>query len=296
MFTMRDDELAADLSLGAESTSPENQRDDAAAEAGLTDDVTWYQELHQTMKEPAQLHSPPPSLLDSINDEIDALEDDQTVTELTLAPAIPLPTKRTNSSPDAQRTNGSSQSDRVRKLTGSSTAENQSARRGGWLAAAAIAAICGTGLGFAGGYGAGKQNTAAPAPTATTTVPSSTPSNDPVKTVVAEAKLATLKDKKPRGSAQLVTSETGVKVVVSATDLPTTGSATSSGYLEVWLINSDLKRMVSIGILTKATAASFSVPQKLIDEGYVIVDISQEEFDDKPQHSGKTLARGGLNV
>lgn len=295
---MRDEELAVELSLGEHSTIPVHEHQAQTLAAGVTDDVDTYRKLQETMKKPAALETPPASLLASINDEIDQLENDNTVTELTLAPAIPLPTKRTN---------GSAQSRRIQNLSQPAATNNKPARGSRWLAAAAIAAVCGAGVGFAGGYGAGSQNTASPAPANTPSAsapsspapsspaPSSAPA-EPVKNVVAEAQLATLKDKSPRGSAQLVRSANGVSVVVSATDLTPSSTATNSGYLEVWLINSDLKRMVSIGILTKATAASFSVPQKLIDEGYVIVDISQEEFDDKPQHSGKTLARGGLNV
>jgi hypothetical protein len=38
------------------------------------------------------------------------------------------------------------------------------------------------------------------------------------------------------------------------------------------------------------------VSQQLIDEGYVIVDISREPFDDQPAHSGQTLVRGELSI
>ncbi len=40
--------------------------------------------------------------------------------------------------------------------------------------------------------------------------------------------------------------------------------------------------------------ASFPISQSLIDEGYVIVDISRERFDDAPTHSGDSLLRGHL--
>ena len=70
-----------------------------------------------------------------------------------------------------------------------------------------------------------------------------------------------------------------------------------NGYLEVWLINKDLKRMVSVGVLEPGEEAqSFAIPQALLDQGYVIVDISREGYDESPQHSGDSVVRGTLPV
>ena len=55
--------------------------------------------------------------------------------------------------------------------------------------------------------------------------------------------------------------------------------------------------MISIGVIpVDATEVVLPVPQRLIDEGYVIVDISREPFDDQPAHSGETLVRGELST
>jgi hypothetical protein len=63
----------------------------------------------------------------------------------------------------------------------------------------------------------------------------------------------------------------------------------------VWLINKDLERMVSVGVLEPGERdQSFAIPQELLDQGYVIVDISREGFDDAPQHSGDSVVRGTL--
>ena len=63
----------------------------------------------------------------------------------------------------------------------------------------------------------------------------------------------------------------------------------------MWLINRDLARMVSVGVLRPGEGSQrFAIDQDLIDQGYVIVDISREGFDDKPEHSGDSLARGTL--
>ena len=34
--------------------------------------------------------------------------------------------------------------------------------------------------------------------------------------------------------------------------------------------------------------------QRLLDEGYVIVDVSREGFDESPEHSGDSVVRGTL--
>jgi len=69
----------------------------------------------------------------------------------------------------------------------------------------------------------------------------------------------------------------------------------SLGGAEAWLINSELKRMVSVGVLpSRATEQDLRVTRSLIDQGCVIVDISREKFDDRPQHSGDSLLRGSL--
>jgi anti-sigma-K factor RskA len=69
-----------------------------------------------------------------------------------------------------------------------------------------------------------------------------------------------------------------------------------TGFLEVWLINTDLKRMVSVGVLPNGSnAQEFPITSTLLEQGYVIVDISREPFDDRPQHSGDSLLRGTLS-
>ena len=61
------------------------------------------------------------------------------------------------------------------------------------------------------------------------------------------------------------------------------------------LINQDGKRMVSLGILS-SDQATFPVPPDAVSQGYTIVDLSNEQFDDRPQHSGDSIMRGTLPV
>lgn len=113
----------------------------------------------------------------------------------------------------------------------------------------------------------------------------------PTRTV-ATAELDTLDTRTWLGSASVVEQGEGVSLEVTA-DV----RDPANGYIEVWLINRDGKRMVSVGVLGwPGEPGSFSISRKLLDEGYVVVDISQEQFDDQPEHSGQSLVRGTLTT
>ena len=112
-------------------------------------------------------------------------------------------------------------------------------------------------------------------------------------TVVAQADLDTLDTGARLGVADLVEHD-GVTDLALRTDAITAGD---DGYLEVWLINRDGERMVSIGVLEPGrTDQTFAVPAELVEQGYVIVDVSREPFDADATHSGDSLARGTLAI
>lgn len=114
----------------------------------------------------------------------------------------------------------------------------------------------------------------------------------PTEVTVASASLAPLDSQQTQGVANLVDRDGGLRL-----DLPAMGLDPGEGYLEVWLINRDLTRMISVGVIpSDATEIVLPISQQLIDEGYVIVDISREPFDDQPAHSGETLVRGELSI
>lgn len=114
----------------------------------------------------------------------------------------------------------------------------------------------------------------------------------PGETTVAQAPLSPLDAEETTGFATLVARDGGLRL-----DVPELGLDPGDGFLEVWLINRDLTRMISIGVIpVDATEVVLPVPQRLIDEGYVIVDISREPFDDQPAHSGETLVLGELST
>ena len=102
--------------------------------------------------------------------------------------------------------------------------------------------------------------------------------------------LDTLDTQQVKGTADVVRHDGRLDLTVSTQPIDPDG-----GYLEVWLINKDLKRMVSVGVLEPSESdQSFAIPQELLDQGYVIVDISREGFDEAPEHSGDSVVRGTL--
>jgi hypothetical protein len=109
--------------------------------------------------------------------------------------------------------------------------------------------------------------------------------------VVASVPLTTLNAaKQQEGTAQLLGGGQAQELRVDTQPM-----SPGSGYVEVWLINTDGKRMVSLGVLS-GTQATFPVPTNAIQQGYTIVDLSHEQFDDRPQHSGDSIMRGTLPV
>ena len=108
-------------------------------------------------------------------------------------------------------------------------------------------------------------------------------------TVVAATALTALDSDAARGEASAVESDDTFTIRVSASEL-----GDEPGVHEVWLINVDGKRMISIGLLASGDEGEFAVPVDLIDEGYRIVDISVEPDDGDPTHSGVSIARGEL--
>ncbi|MBM6402264.1 anti-sigma factor [Phycicoccus sonneratiae] len=116
------------------------------------------------------------------------------------------------------------------------------------------------------------------------------PAPEPSPSVLARASLDTLDTRQVLGNASAVRLDGHLDL-----DVDTPRLEAGSGYLEVWLINRDLRRMVSVGVLRPGEGTQrFAIDQTLLDQGYVIVDISREGFDDRPEHSGDSLARGTL--
>lgn len=109
--------------------------------------------------------------------------------------------------------------------------------------------------------------------------------------VVASTSLDSLDQGQSLGEASLLRTNGDVELSVRTVPLDP-----GTGYLEVWLLNTDGVRMISVGVLADNTTGVFPVSSDLLGEGYRIVDVSRELLDDKPAHSGDSLARGELPV
>ncbi|MEO5744621.1 MAG: anti-sigma factor [Terracoccus sp.] len=149
----------------------------------------------------------------------------------------------------------------------------------GWAAGIAAAGLV---VGLLTGRALWNGPTALPVATATTTS----------ATTVSQVALNTLDASDPRqlGEAAVVRTARGYELKIDTTKPVDAGT----GYLEVWLINRDLKRMVSVGMLRGNGIASFPISQNLIDQGYVVVDVSRQQFIEDTTHSGDSVMRGKL--
>ena len=66
----------------------------------------------------------------------------------------------------------------------------------------------------------------------------------------------------------------------------------SGGYLEVWLIDPTISRLVSLGPLR--SDGVYDVPVGVDPHAYPVVDVSAESVDGNPAHSGVSVLRGEL--
>lgn len=144
-------------------------------------------------------------------------------------------------------------------------------RRGPWIAAAAAAGLV---VGGAGGTllaGSGDDGEEPP--------------------LVAQAALEPLPGWDATGQAAVHRTSDGTRILV--VDLE--GAVDDDGYREVWLIDRDVDRMFSLGVL-EGTQGTFAVPEGIDLAEFPVVDISEEPFDGDPLHSGDSIIRGVLDA
>jgi Anti-sigma-K factor rskA len=109
--------------------------------------------------------------------------------------------------------------------------------------------------------------------------------------VVASAELEPLPDE-PTGSAtpvraDLVDDQGRLQLDLSIGDLPA-----ADGYFEVWLIDTNVEGMVSLG--PARADGRYAVPSDVDPGQFPIVDVSIEPPDGDPTHSGVSVLRGTL--
>ncbi|WP_436776404.1 anti-sigma factor [Yinghuangia sp. YIM S09857] len=108
--------------------------------------------------------------------------------------------------------------------------------------------------------------------------------------VAAETRLEPLPAHQAVGAAFLDTGgETGRRLVVRVS-----GLTAQPGFYEVWLLDRDAKNMIALGLLPVHGEATFDLPPNLDLAGYPVVDVSLQQYNGSPEHSGDSVVRGSL--
>jgi hypothetical protein len=92
------------------------------------------------------------------------------------------------------------------------------------------------------------------------------------------------------GSASVVNTGSGRRLVLDVSQL----SPVPGRFYEVWLIDKNVKKMVSLGILDGSTG-QFVIPDGVDVSAYPIVDVSVQQPGD-PKHSGDSVLRGVIKT
>jgi anti-sigma-K factor RskA len=106
--------------------------------------------------------------------------------------------------------------------------------------------------------------------------------------VVARASLAPLPLHSGSGTASVVDQGTQ-----RALDIEVSGLGPVNGFYEVWLLDANGKKLVSLGLL-RGSHGRFALPPGVNISTYPLVDISIEPADGNPAHSGNSVVRGRL--
>ncbi len=110
-------------------------------------------------------------------------------------------------------------------------------------------------------------------------------------TVAASVDLDPLPAWDASGSAELGVTSDGQQVLT----VSVTADDPSEGYREVWLIDTEVAGMVSLGILD-GSSGEFVIPDGVEVGDFPIVDVSLEPFDGDPTHSGDSIVRGQIEA
>lgn len=75
-------------------------------------------------------------------------------------------------------------------------------------------------------------------------------------------------------------------------DITVKGLPRTAGYFEVWLMDRDHKKLISMGVLGPDGHAVLPVPSNVNLSEYAVVDVSVQPYNGKPDHSGDSIVRG----
>ncbi|MGY1747047.1 anti-sigma factor [Blastococcus sp. SYSU D00695] len=115
--------------------------------------------------------------------------------------------------------------------------------------------------------------------------------DDEAVVALAAAQLDPLGENDASGQAEVVERPDGSRVLRLQLDADTP----QQGYLEVWLIDTEVQGMVPVGVVSAGTE-ELELPADLDVGEFPIVDVSIEPLDGDPTHSGVSIARGQLEV
>ena len=93
-----------------------------------------------------------------------------------------------------------------------------------------------------------------------------------------------------RGEATIVRSPDGRSSI--EVDLDTTVG--DGSYREVWLLSTDGTQLISLGVIDGSRTV-LPLPDGVDLDVFTIVDVSREDFDGNPGHSGDSIVRGPLS-
>ena len=89
------------------------------------------------------------------------------------------------------------------------------------------------------------------------------------------------------GSAELVEDGADLRLRIE-----TAGLDAGEGFFEVWMIDTAVQRLVSLGPLRDD--GTYALPSGLDPREFPVVDVSAEPLDGDPGHSGDSVLRGEL--
>ena len=108
--------------------------------------------------------------------------------------------------------------------------------------------------------------------------------------VVAQAVMRPLPSRSGQGTAKLIERD-GARELSIELSRP----AVSGAFEELWLLNTDGRRMISLGVVRPDGRGRYPVPLGGRLDGYTVVDVSLEPLDGNAAHSRTSLLRGTLS-
>ncbi|MEX5720966.1 anti-sigma factor domain-containing protein, partial [Geodermatophilus maliterrae] len=108
---------------------------------------------------------------------------------------------------------------------------------------------------------------------------------------VADAVLDPLEGSGASGRAAVVERPDGTLVL----RVELAAEAPREGYLEAWLLDESVSGLIPLGVV-RAGTEEFELPAGVDIGEYPVVDVSVEQLDGDPTHSGVSVARGQLDT